>query len=298
MESILGGVVKYEKLAKRFAKKRAFITGAAAGLGLAFAKALAGDGWTVGITDVDGDGLAKAATELSAAGGVVHAYKFDVSDFEQYSAVAAEFLSKTGGIDLLINNAGIGCGGKIDELPIELWKKVMDINLMGPVYGCKLFVPAMKAQKSGHIVNLASAAAVAHPPQTSPYNVSKAAMVGLTESLYNELIEYNISTSVFMPSFIRTNIGTNTIGTPTIKARAVVAVSKSNLTAEWAVNEVFRAIEAGKVYTVRPAQIQFLWLFKRLCPETYMKVIADYTRKLSAQLDAAAARRAAKESSH
>jgi NAD(P)-dependent dehydrogenase (short-subunit alcohol dehydrogenase family) len=297
-EEILGAAVKYEKLAKRFSKKRAFITGAAGGLGLAFAKALAGDGWTVGITDVDGDALDRAVTELSAAGGVVHAFKFDVSDFEQYSAVAAEFLNKTGGIDVLINNAGIGCGGNFEELSIELWKKVMDINLMGPIYGCKLFIPAMKAQKSGHIVNLASAAAVAHPPQTSPYNVSKAAMVGLTESLFNELVEFNITASVFMPSFIRTNIGTNTIGTPTVKARAVVAVAKSNLTSDWAVNEVFRGIEAGKIYTVRPALIQSLWLFKRLCPETYMRVIADYTRKMSAQLDASAARRAAKESSH
>jgi NAD(P)-dependent dehydrogenase (short-subunit alcohol dehydrogenase family) len=290
--------VKYEKLAKRFAKKRAFITGAAGGLGLAFAKALACDGWTVGITDVDGDALERAVTDVSASGGIVYGFKSDVSDFEQYSAVAAEFLNKAGGIDLLINNAGIGCGGNIEEISIELWTKVLNINLMGPIYGCKLFVPVMKAQKSGHIVNLASAAAVAHPPQTSPYNVSKAAMIGLTESLFNELVEFNITASVFMPSFIRTNIGTNTIGTPAVKARAVVAVSKSTLTSEWAVNEVLRAIEAGKIYTVRPLLIQSLWLFKRLCPETSMRFIANYTRKMSAQLDAAAARRSAKESLH
>jgi NAD(P)-dependent dehydrogenase (short-subunit alcohol dehydrogenase family) len=288
--------VKYEKLARRFAKKRAFITGAASGLGLAFATALAKDGWTLGLTDVDGDALARAATELSTACGVVHIYKFDVSDFEQYSISAAEFLNSAGGIDLLINNAGIGCGGYFEDLSVELWKRVMDINLMGAIYGCKLFIPSMKAQKSGHIVNLASAAAVAHPPQTSPYNISKAGMVALTESLYNELTEFNITVSVFMPSFIRTNIGTSTIGTATVRARAVVAVSKSNLTPEWAVNEVFRAIEASKVYTVRPLLIQSLWLFKRLCPETFLRGIADYTRKMTAQLDAAA-RRAAKNSS-
>ncbi len=290
--------MKYEKLANRFAKKRAFITGAGSGLGFAFAMALSTDGWTIGITDIDSESLERVKAELSAAGGLIHSFRFDVSDFGQYSVAAADFLSRTGGIDLLINNAGIGCGGYLEDLSVELWKKVMDINLMGAIWGCKLFLPAMKSQKAGHIVNLASAAAVAHPPQTSPYNISKAGMVSLTESLYNEVKEFNITVSVFMPSFIRTNIGNNTIGAPAVKARAIVAVSKSDLTPEWAVNEVFRAIEAGRVYTVRPRLIQFLWLFKRLFPETFLKAIADYTRKMTAQLDAAALRRAAKNQSH
>ena len=284
--------MQYPRLAAKLPKKRAFITGAANGLGLAFARALANDGWTLGIADRDEIALARVAEEFTSKGVTVSSFCFDVSDFDAFREAAAGFLQAHSGIDLLINNAGIGCGGFLEDISIEDWRKVMDVNVMGAIHGCKLFLASMKANNCGHILNLASAAAIVAPPRSSPYNISKTAMVALSESLHSELIDFNITTSVFMPSFIRTEIGNGTIGDPMIKERAMVAVSESKLSAEWAVHQALAATEAGKFYIVLPTEIRVLWLFKRLCPRTFLKFIADWAKKRSIALDEAAKSRA------
>lgn len=277
--------MKYPQLAKRLPAKRAFITGAASGLGFAFSQALAQDGWTLGLTDVNERLLNEAAVKLRASGATVSSYCFDVSNFDAYAAAAQSFLETYSGVDVLINNAGIGCGGYLESISVEDWHRVIDINLMGSVYGCKLFLPAMKRDNNGHILNLASAAAIAEGPQCSPYNISKAGVVALSESMSSELVDFNIGITVFMPSFIRTNIGDATIGDPGVRDRAKAAVSGSALSAEWAVDQALRGVDAKKFYVVLPAEIKFLWLFKRLFPEPYLRFVATWAKKRSEQFD-------------
>src|SRR5271170_3631904 len=175
------------RLSERYPKKRAFITGAGSGLGLAFAKELACNGWTIALTDLHQHLLDEAATIVRSSGGTPFTYKFDVTQYEAFQKAINSFVKSTGGIDLGINNAGVGCAGFIDQQPIEIFRKVIDINLMGVVNGCHLFVPTMVQQKSGHILNVASAAAFAAAPRMAAYNISKAGVLALSETLRAEL---------------------------------------------------------------------------------------------------------------
>ena len=148
------------QLTQNHPSKRAFITGAASGLGKAFCQELSKDGWTIGMADINTKELEAAAAEIEMAGGKPLMFPLDVSDKDQYKLVAEEFLTKAGGIDLLFNNAGVGDGSLFEEYNIENYEWMVGINQMGVVHGCWYFIPAMKKQASGHIINTASAAAI------------------------------------------------------------------------------------------------------------------------------------------
>jgi short-subunit dehydrogenase len=279
--------LKYHRLAARLPKKRAFITGAASGLGYEFARELAADGWTLGLADRNCSALGQACGNLSAAftRATIRKFCFDVTDFAAYENAATQFLTEYGGVDVLINNAGIGCVGSIESIALDDFRRAVDINLLGPVHGCKLFVPSMKAQTAGHIINLASAAAIVQTPEAGPYNITKAGVVALSETLHGELSSFGVKISVFMPSFIRTEIGANTIGDPIVQIRARKAVSRSNISAEEAVQAALVAVDNGKFYIVLPAEIRFLWLYKRFLPEAFLKFVASWAKKRAAKLD-------------
>jgi short-subunit dehydrogenase len=266
----------------KYSRKRVFITGAGSGLGLAFAIEFAKSGWTIGITDIREERLDQAATAIQAAGGKVSKYVFDVNDYDKFGLAVADFISKYGGIDIGINNAGIGCGGIMQDTPIETFRRVIDINLMGVVNGCYLFVPTMQIQKSGHILNVASAAAFVSAPRMSAYNASKAAVLSLSETLCAELLEENIHVSVLMPTYVRTNIGNDAVGTAEGKKHAQLLVGESNLTPEMVVKETLLHMERKKLYIILPGNAQFLWRFKRLMPDRFRHFIhGEVKRRIS-----------------
>lgn len=256
-----------------------FITGAGSGLGLAFATEFARDGWRLGITDVNQDTLSAAAATLRQAGGEPTEYIFDVASYEDFRDAVMDFEQKTGGIDIGINNAGIGCGGYLHEVPIEAFRRVIDINLMGVVHGCQLFTTIMRRQHSGHILNVASAAAFAAAPQMTAYNTSKAAVLALSETLRSELHDEGVLVSVLMPTYVRTNIGRDAIGTDEARRRAQLLVEESRITPEEAVAETVRRMEAGDLYVVLPAQARFLWRFKRFLPDQYWRFVQKEVKR-------------------
>ena len=272
-------------LAKKHPNKRAFITGAGSGLGFAFAELLAKDGWKLAITDISAERLAAVSEKLSAAGGAPSTYIFDVSDYAQFKQAVDEFVLKHGGIDIGINNAGIGCGGLIDELPIETFRKVVDINLLGVLNGCHLFVPIMKKQGSGHILNIASAAAFVSAPRMSAYNMTKAGVVSLSETLRVELFEHSINVSVLMPSYIRTNIGQDAIGSTDDVRRAKHLVANADLTAEAVAHETLKKMQAGDLYVVMSDEARFLWRFKRLFPDRFWRAVASELKQRISKID-------------
>ena len=200
------------QITKKYSQKRAFITGAASGLGKAFAVHLAQDGWTVGMTDLNDDRLQKVKNEIEALGGKAYVFVFDVTDKMAYERVVEEYLLQVGGIDLLINNAGVGDGGAFGDYSLENWEWMTRINLFGVVYGCHYFIKRFYKQKSGHIINIASAAGIANGPYMSPYNATKAAVISLSNTLRYESRPYNIDISVVMPTFFKTNIMENARG--------------------------------------------------------------------------------------
>lgn len=274
-------------ISDKYPAKRAFITGAGSGLGLAFALALAKDGWTLGVTELNKERLNSAVSAVTAAGAKgVCGYLFDVADHAKFKTAVEAFSKKNGGIDLGINNAGIGCGGLFDEVPIDAFQKVIETNLMGVANGCHLFVPLMKKQGHGQILNVASAAAFATAPRMSAYSVSKAGVVALSECLKAELADSNVAVSVLCPSYARTNIGNDSIGANTDRAYSRLLVNEASLSAEQVVESAFKGIAEEKLYIVLPEDVRFLWRYKRLMPEQYWRVIKTATAKKVEQLEA------------
>lgn len=274
------------KLSERYVSKRVFITGAASGLGLAFAMEFArAGGWKIGLSDIDEKGLLAAAEQIEKAGGETSIYVFDVADSKKFKNAVINFCKKYGGIDIGINSAGIGCGGAIDEISVEDFKKVIDINLMGTVYGCHCFVPVMKAQKAGHILNIASSASFSCVPGMSAYSSSKAGVVALSETLRGELDEHNLFVTILMPAYVRTNIGVSSIGSDLYNRRAQVLVKESNLEAVDVAKETLKSMAAGALYVVLPEQARFLWRYKRWFPQKFWRFIKNEAEKRLAVID-------------
>jgi len=262
------------QLSSRYQQKRAFITGAASGLGRALCLELAADGWTIGISDINEIDLQKTADAIQQAGGKPLSYGLDVADADNYRMVAEKFLTETGGIDLLVNNAGVGDGAVFEKYSLANWQWMVGINQMGVIYGCHFFVPVMKRQQAGHIINIASAAAFASMSSMSPYNVTKAAVLSLSETLYAELKNEQVGVSVVMPTFFKTNIMQHSKGSAEEKEMGHMMVATSGLEAAKVAQQILNKAGRKKFYIVLPAQSKFLYLMKRLAPSLYLKMNA------------------------
>ena len=180
---------------------RVLVTGAGSGLGKAMVARWARAGARVLVTDVD-EGAAKAvAEELDLAYQML-----DVTSEESWELARDRVVADWQGVDVVVNNAGVGLGGRIEVVPMADWDWIIDINLKGVVRGCRTFTPLLKAQGGGHIVNVASMAAIMSLPAMGPYNVVKAGVLSLSETLRFELAPYGIGTTVVCPGFFQTNL--------------------------------------------------------------------------------------------
>ena len=186
-------------------QNRMMITGAGSGLGRVIAMRWARDGWRLALADVNEAGLAESLKLVREAGGDGFTQRCDVRDYSQLTALAQSCEEKFGGIDVIVNNAGVASGGFFGELSLEDWDWQIAINLMGVVKGCKAFLPLLERSK-GKIVNIASMAALMQGPAMSNYNVAKAGVVALSESLLVELALVEVGVHVVCPSFFQTNL--------------------------------------------------------------------------------------------
>jgi NAD(P)-dependent dehydrogenase (short-subunit alcohol dehydrogenase family) len=220
---------------------KALVTGAASGLGLALVKRLAARGDEVLATD-----LADLPAE-PAESDRVHYRRLDVRSEPDWDAARAWVDSHWGGLDLLVNNAGVAGGGRIELCSLDEWAWIFDINLFGMVRGTRAFVPVMKAQGSGRIVNIASLAGLVHPPGMGSYNAVKAAVVAFSETTAHELAPYGVGCSVVCPSYFRTNLMESMRGGDTdLAAHMVHLVEKSPITADDIASAVLDGIDRGE----------------------------------------------------
>ena len=173
---------------------RVLITGAARGLGAALTNAFRARGDEVLATDRDGDGI-----DLT----------LDITSDDDWAAARRHVEETWGGLDLLVNNAGVAGGGRLDVATLDEWRRITEINLFGVVRGTATFVPMFKAQRSGHVVNVASLAGLVHPAGMASYNAVKAAVVALTETTGHELSPYGVRASAVCPSYFRTGLVEN-----------------------------------------------------------------------------------------
>ena len=263
------------QLSKKYPEKRAFITGAASGLGKAFSIELAQEGWTLGLADINMEQLAIVAAEVTAVGGKPLTFCLDVADKVAYKTVSETFLEKAGGIDLLFNNAGVGDGSAFEEYALENYDWMTGINQLGVVYGCFYFIPAMKKQKSGHILNTASAAAIGCAPTMGAYNMTKAAVVAISETLYGELMSFNINVSCIQPTYFKTNVIQYARGGALVKKATQMFIDRSGLEAVDVAKEILTRAGKKELYIILPKAAHKMWLMKRLAPIWFRKKVTE-----------------------
>jgi len=253
---------------------RVLVTGGASGLGAALVERFVADGHQVLSTDVAADVPGHGATEYR---------QLNVRDAADWDAAVAWCEENWGGLDILVNNAGIATGGRINVESLDEWDRVIDINLMGVVRGCRAFTPLFKRQRSGQIVNTASAAGLVHPPMMSSYNTVKAGVVALSEPLAHELSPYGVSVSVVCPSFFKTNLADSLQGADTeMRATARKLIEKSPRTADEIAAKVVAGVKKRQFLIIPDRPALLAWRTKRFARPLYdrqMRKIAARARE-------------------
>ncbi|HYC05983.1 MAG TPA: SDR family NAD(P)-dependent oxidoreductase [Azospirillaceae bacterium] len=257
------------------------MTGAASGLGREVALALARAGWRLAALDLNADGLAKVAGELSAAGASkVHTGTVDVRDAEAMAVAYAQAAEALGGLDLVVNNAGVAVGGRFLETPVEDWRWVLDINLLGMVNGCRAALPLLLAGGGGHVVNVASAAAFGTMPGMAAYNASKAAALSLTETLHCEYLDDDrLSFSCVMPVFFKTGLGDAMRAPPAERTAGRLLMDNADFTAADAARFLLEGVAAKEFYVFCPPRVRGFWRFKRFLPMAFMRKVPAMRQK-------------------
>jgi NAD(P)-dependent dehydrogenase (short-subunit alcohol dehydrogenase family) len=194
---------------KNLANKTAAITGAASGIGRMLAVNLANEGCNVAIADIDEAGLHESAA-LIGAKVKVSKHIVDVSKREQVFRFAEEAALHHGGVDIIINNAGVALGDFLETVPMEDFEWLMGINFWGVVYGTMAFLPYLRKRPHGHVVNISSINGIMPNPNNGPYCAAKFAVKGYTETLAQEMHGTNVKVSCVHPGGIKTNIARNT----------------------------------------------------------------------------------------
>jgi len=247
---------------RTFAGRTAVITGAGSGFGLEACRIAAREGMNVAMADVQADALERAADELRGLGTAVLARRVDVAHAGQVDAFAAAVRERFGAPHLVFNNAGVGVGGLIWEHSLKDWEWVLGVNLMGVVHGVRAFTPPMlEAARAdpgfeGHVVNTASMAGLVNMPNMGVYNVSKHAVLSLTETLYQDLklVTEQVSASVLCPFFVPTGIHASDRNRPEAMRDADAGHTPSQLLAR-AMTE--KAVASGRVSAAMVAQFVF-----------------------------------------
>lgn len=248
---------------------RVLVTGAASGLGEALTAAFRARGDEVLATDRTGGDLT-----------------LDITSDDDWAAALARVEQDWGGLDLLVNNAGIAGGGRLDIATLEEWQRLIDVNLLGIVRGTRTFVPLFKRQGSGHIVNVASLAGLVHPAGMAPYNAVKAAVVALTETTGHELAGHGVRASAVCPSYFRTNLMASLTGEDEALGAIVKGlVDNSPLTAADIAREVLAGLDRGEELIVPDDAARQAWALKQGDRSAYDQVMRHQAARL-AQLGA------------
>lgn len=249
------------------------MTGGASGLGAALVEKFVAAGHQVLRTDI--------GTTYAGDGPYL---RLDVRSPEDWAAAVAWCEEQWGGLDILVNNAGIATGGRIDVETLDEWDRVVDINLMGVVRGCRAFTPLFKRQRSGQIVNTASVAGLVHPPMMSSYNTVKAGVVALSETLSHELKPFGIAVSVICPSFFRTNLADSFQGADrAMRMSARQLIEKSPRSADDIATVVLAGIAKRRFLIVPDRPARMAYLTKRWARPLYDRQMNKIAAKATAR---------------
>jgi NAD(P)-dependent dehydrogenase (short-subunit alcohol dehydrogenase family) len=266
---------------KRSREAAAVITGAGSGIGKAFAIELAKRGGRVVCSDVDEASANATADAIGTAGGEATALRCDVSRIDDLQLLAKEAQAWFGGPpSLVINNAGVGAGGTaIGEADLDDWNWVLGVNLWGPIHGCHVFAPILReAGRPAGIINVASAAAFGAAPGMAAYNVSKAGVLSLSETLAAELSGTGINVTVLCPTFVKTNIIEAGRITQQSTQLADRLMRWTGFSAERVARTCLDTNDRGGLYCMPQPDARIGWVIKRFTPTVYTRTVGLTTR--------------------
>jgi len=257
---------------------RSVITGAGSGFGRALAIELGARGGRLVLSDVNvanAEETAKLARSAGAKDAKVVAC--DVTKVAEVEALAA---ACEGPIDLVVNNAGVSAGGRIGDLSMEDWRWTIEVDLFGVIHGCHVFVPRLRAQGHGHVLNVASAAGLVYMPYMAAYNVAKAGVVALSETLAIELRGSGVGVTVLCPTFFQTNIvNSGHFVDADTRVRADKMMARARPVQE-VVLSALRSVDRGELFAVPMADGRWMWRLKRMAPEAFGGIVARGARAL------------------
>lgn len=257
---------------KNLKGKVAAVTGAASGIGRSMALAFAGEGMDVALADVDEVNLSSVQEEVLSKGVRAITLKVDVSQADQVQAFRDQTLTRLGGVHVVCNNAGVSPLGPVWENSVADWQWILGVNLWGVIHGVRAFAPYLIAVNEGHIVNTASVAGLISPPGSGAYNVTKHAVVALSETLYHDLRERNsaVGVSVLCPAYVPTGIVDSERSrpekyqnppeepSPELRARQAMlrkAVTSGKISADQVAQAVIAAIQEERFYILTHPRI-------------------------------------------
>jgi NAD(P)-dependent dehydrogenase (short-subunit alcohol dehydrogenase family) len=251
--------------------RRVLVTGAASGLGAALVRAFAARGDRVLGTDV----ATRAADDADLM-------VLDVTSDRDWASARDEVERLWGGLDVLVSNAGIAVGGRLDVATVEEWQRGLDVNLLGTVRGLRAFTPLFKEQRSGHLVTVASLAGLVHPAGMAPYNAAKAALVALTETAGHELEAYGVRATAVCPSYFRSDLVSSMQGTDDTMAAVVSQlVERSAVSADDVATAVLAGVDQGLELILPDAGAQQSWALKQRDRAAYDSLMRAQAAKLA-----------------
>ena len=271
---------------KNLKNKVAAITGAGSGIGRMLALGLAAESCHLAISDVNAAGL-KETEKLIGKGVKVSTHIVDVSRQDQVIRFAKEAAERHGGIDIIINNAGVALGDFLETVPIEDFEWLMGINFWGVVYGTMAFLTYLRKRPEGHIVNISSINGIVSNPNNGPYSASKYAVRGYTETLIQEMKGTNIGVSCVHPGGIKTNIAKNTKINKTyysISSKQAAELYDKEVfrtTAEQAARVIINGIKRNQQRVMIGYDAKILDLFMRLFPQTSVNITAIVAKRMA-----------------
>jgi NAD(P)-dependent dehydrogenase (short-subunit alcohol dehydrogenase family) len=262
------------------------VTGAASGIGRAIAAALVRRGDIVLVADLAGEAVAAVASELSQAGpGRAQHATVDVRDAAAVDTLVQSAYHEHGRLDLMVNNAGIAVAGGVDELTLDHWDMIIDVNLRGVVHGVHAAFGRMKERRTGQILNTASLAGLYAPPMMAPYAAVKHAVVGLTLSLRAEAAPYGVRVSALCPGFVDTpmldhvNPGLAQTAASRAGRAAATRLQRRPYPPEALAADALRGLARDQALIVTPTFARAVWLTNRLVPGLTQRLGAFEARR-------------------